>query len=38
LKEGFELVRFTERTSLPLTAIQSMLEMAEQRGLIERDL
>ncbi|HJV96535.1 MAG TPA: radical SAM family heme chaperone HemW [Albitalea sp.] len=38
LKEGFELARFTERTGLPLTAIQSALDLAEQRGLIERDL
>ncbi len=38
LKEGFELARFTERTGLPLTALQSGLDAAEQRGLIERDL
>ncbi|HUG21733.1 radical SAM family heme chaperone HemW [Piscinibacter sp.] len=38
LKEGFELARFTERTGLPLTAIQRGLLMAEERGLIERDL
>ena len=37
LREGFELARFTERTGLPLTAIQSALAEAEQRGLIERD-
>jgi oxygen-independent coproporphyrinogen-3 oxidase len=38
LKEGFELVRFSERTGLPLTTIQRPLEIAEKRGLIERDL
>ena len=38
LKEGFELARFTERTGLPLTALQAALATAEQRGLIERDL
>ena len=37
LLEGFELARFTERTGLPLTAIQAALAEAEQRGLIERD-
>ena len=37
LREGFELARFTERTGLPLTAIQLALAQAEQRGLIERD-
>jgi len=38
LKEGFELSRFSERTGLPLTALQPGLAAAEQRGLIERDL
>ena len=38
LKEGFELSRFSERTGLPLTALQQGLTTAEQRGLIERDL
>src|SRR5205823_1737986 len=37
LKEGFELARFTERTGLPLTAIQEPLQLAEEKGLIERD-
>jgi oxygen-independent coproporphyrinogen-3 oxidase len=37
LKEGFELARFTERTGLPLTAIQRPLQQAEDQGLIERD-
>ena len=38
LREGFELVRFTERTGLPVTVIARALEEAERRGLIERDL
>ncbi len=38
LREGFELVRFTERTGLPVTVIAQALEEAERRGLIERDL
>jgi putative oxygen-independent coproporphyrinogen III oxidase len=37
LKEGFELARFTERTGLPLSAIQAGLDDAERRGFIERD-
>lgn len=37
LREGFELARFSERTGLPLSAIQRPLQEAEQRGLIERD-
>ena len=37
LKDGFELLRFTERTGLPLSAIESALSQAETRGLIERD-
>ncbi|HSH91380.1 MAG TPA: radical SAM family heme chaperone HemW, partial [Ramlibacter sp.] len=38
LKEGFALQQFTERTGLALTAIESQLREAEQKGLIERDL
>ena len=38
LKEGFELARFSERTGLPLTAIAQALDLAESRGLLERDL
>jgi oxygen-independent coproporphyrinogen-3 oxidase len=38
LKEGFELARFTERTGLPLTAIEKALDQAQAKGLIERDL
>ena len=38
LREGFELARFAERTGLPLSAIDTRLGEAEQRGWIERDL
>ena len=38
LREGFALAQFSERTGLPLTAIQRPLQKAEQMGLIERDL
>ncbi len=38
LKDGFELARFGERTGLPLTAIEAPLAVAEQRGLLARDL
>jgi oxygen-independent coproporphyrinogen-3 oxidase len=38
LKQGFSLADFTERTGLPITAIQRPLAEAEQRGLVERDL
>ena len=37
LKNGFSLPQFTERTGLPLTAIQKALDEAERKGLIERD-
>ena len=37
LREGFTLQQFTERTGLPVTAIQNGLEQAEAKGLIERD-
>ena len=37
LKDGFELARFSERTGLPLTALQHALAEAERQGLIERD-
>jgi putative oxygen-independent coproporphyrinogen III oxidase len=37
LKDGFELARFGERTGLPLTAIQRPLQVAEEKGLLERD-
>ncbi|MEJ6020703.1 radical SAM family heme chaperone HemW [Ramlibacter sp. PS4R-6] len=38
LREGFALHLFTERTGLPITAIQGPLQEAEQRGLVERSL
>jgi len=38
LREGFALALFTERTGLPITAIEGALQAAEARGLIERDL
>ena len=38
LKDGFELAHFSERTGLPLTAIQASLEEAERQGLLARDL
>jgi putative oxygen-independent coproporphyrinogen III oxidase len=37
LKEGFELQRFSERTGLPLTAIQKALDSAERQGWLTRD-
>jgi len=37
LREGFELARFTERTGLPLSAVETALADAQRRGLIERD-
>ena len=37
LKDGFGLTQFTERTGLPLSSIQAALEMAERKGLLERD-
>lgn len=38
LKDGFELARFSERTGLPITAIQRALDEAESKGLLARDL
>lgn len=38
LKGGFELAHFTERTGLPLAAIEAALQKAEQQGLLHRDL
>jgi oxygen-independent coproporphyrinogen-3 oxidase len=37
LREGFELALFTERTGLPLSAVNAALVEAERRGLIARD-
>jgi putative oxygen-independent coproporphyrinogen III oxidase len=38
LKDGFALRDFTERTGLPITAIEQSLAQAQAQGLIERDL
>jgi len=38
LKDGFPLSHFSERTGLPITAIQKGLETAEAKGLLQRDL
>ena len=38
LREGFALQQFTERTGLPLSAIDKPLAEAERRGLVTRDL
>lgn len=38
LTGGFELAMFSERTGLPLSSIQRELALAEQQGLIIRDL
>ncbi len=37
LREGFALQDFTQRTGLPLSAIEKQLQEAQARGLIERD-
>ncbi len=37
LRDGFKLQDFTEKTGLPLTAIQAGLDEAERKGLITRD-
>ncbi len=38
LKDGFELLRFGERTGLTLSSIQQALAEAEAKGLLQRDL
>lgn len=38
LKEGFDLAWFADRTGLPLSAIESALQQAQQQGWLERDL
>jgi putative oxygen-independent coproporphyrinogen III oxidase len=38
LREGFALRDFSERTGLPLGAIEARLQEAEKKGLVERDL
>jgi len=37
LRDGFDLVRFTERTGLPLSAVHAALLSAQQRGLLDND-
>ena len=37
LRNGFSLTQFSERTGLPISAIQHGLAEAERKGLIERD-
>jgi len=37
LREGFATPLFIERTGLPLSSVESALQQAERRGLIERD-
>jgi len=37
LRNGFSLTQFSERTGLPISAVQSGLQQAEHKGLIERD-
>ena len=38
LRHGFALAHFSERTGLPITAIEAALRQAEHKGLLERDL
>ena len=38
LKDGFELLRFNERTGMTLASIQQPLAQAEAKGLLQRDL
>jgi oxygen-independent coproporphyrinogen-3 oxidase len=38
LRDGFTLAQFTERTGLPIGAIEQPLQEAERKGLVERDL
>jgi putative oxygen-independent coproporphyrinogen III oxidase len=37
LQEGFELKRFTERTGLPLSAVQASLLAAQNKGLLQHN-
>ncbi len=37
LKDGFRLADFSARTGLPIGAIGAALDVAERRGLLERD-
>ena len=38
LKDGFELLRFTERTGLTLASVSKAMSQAEAQGLLQRDL
>ena len=38
LRDGFKLQDFSEKTGLPITALQPGLDKAERQGLLERDL
>ena len=38
LKNGFGLAQFSERTGLPVSAIEAGLDEAQRKGLIDRDL
>ncbi len=38
LTQGFPLALFQERTGLPLAAVSTLMDEAERRGLIERDM
>jgi putative oxygen-independent coproporphyrinogen III oxidase len=38
LKEGFDLNLFTERTGLPLSALESGIQLGVSKGLLERDM
>ena len=38
LRDGFKLQDFAEKTGLPVSALQTGLDEAERKGLIERDL
>ncbi len=38
LKDGFTFAQFTERTGLPLAMIEPQLQLAQAKGLVERDL
>ncbi len=37
LRDGFAMAQFSERTGLPITAIEQPLQEAQRKGLIERD-
>jgi coproporphyrinogen III oxidase-like Fe-S oxidoreductase len=38
LKDGFVLQDFSDRTGLPLSAIEKPLQEAQAKGLVQRDL